>query len=118
MMPSDTLPPLYRPLMDAPSMRFGFCPICGRVGPLEQHHMVWRSWGKMFDEGKELPKPTITLCGFGNNLPYCHGLAHHRMLHFKYEDGALWYLLTEEPTRYMEALLHDGWRIVNPKHTR
>ena len=78
---------------------------------MEQHHMVWRSWGKMFREGKELPKPTITLCGFGNNLPYCHGKAHARMLHFKWDDG-LWYLETDEPTPYLEALETDGWRMV------
>ena len=74
----DTMPEIYRPLMQCPTIRLGRCAVCGRTYPLEQHHLVWRSQGKLFKEGKELPKPTITLCGFGNNLydadkrPYCH----------------------------------------------
>lgn len=112
----DTLPLIYRPLMEAPTLKLGYCAVCGRRFPLEQHHMVWRSWGKLFENGKERKKPTITLCGFGNNLRdadgrcYCHGMAHHRMLHFKYEDGTLCCLETDEPTSYLAALEMDGWK--------
>jgi len=114
-MPADTLPPIYRPLMEAETVRIPYCAICGRNWPLEQHHIVWRSWGKLYRKGKELPKPTVTLCGFGNNLRdadgryYCHGLAHSRMLHFKYDDG-LQYLITEKPTNYLAAIGMDGWK--------
>lgn len=113
----DTLPLIYRPLMEAPSVRKECCAVCGRRFPLEQHHIVWRSWGKVFKDGKEVRKPTITLCGFGNNLRdadgryYCHGKAHHRMLHFKY-DGALMCLETEEPVSYQDALGMEGWRCI------
>lgn len=80
--------------------------------------MVWRSKGKMFRDGVEVPKPTITICGFGNNLRdaagrcYCHGLAHSMMLHFRYQNGRLEYLKTDEPTLYEVALELDGWREV------
>ena len=106
---NDTMPPIYRPLMQCPTIRMDWCPICGRTSPLEQHHLVWRSQGKLFKEGKELPKPTITLCGFGNNMPYCHGKVHNRLLHFKWDDG-LWYLETEKPTSYLKALDMEGWK--------
>ena len=112
-MPSDTMPQVYRPLMECPTIMLNFCPICGRLYPLEQHHLVWRSWGKLFKDGREVEKPTITLCGFGNNLPYCHGKVHNHMLHFKWDDG-LWYLETEKPTRYIESLKLDGWKRIEP----
>lgn len=114
-MPSDTLPLVYQPLMEAHTRKLPYCAVCGRTSPLEQHHIVWKSWGKMFDKGKELPKPTVTLCGFGRNkrdadgIPYCHGRAHERMLHFRF-DGELQVLETAEPTDYMKALKMDGWR--------
>ena len=116
----DTLPLVYQPLMDGPDIRIGECAVCGRRFPLEQHHYVWRSWGKMFRDGREVKKPTITLCGFGNNLRdadgryYCHGKAHRRMLHFRY-DGELEYLETGEPTDYMRALDMEGWRCVTSR---
>lgn len=127
----STLPEFLVPLMDAPSMIAGRCFICGRKFHLEQHHIVFRSAGKLFKGGREVPKPTITLCGFGNNLRdangryLCHGLAHHRMLHFRwvpsspkrvnglsvdlYGSGRLQFLKTDEPTDYLDALDMDGW---------
>ncbi len=116
-MPRDTLALAYRPLMELGSVETDRCAICGRAYPLERHHIVWRSQGKMFRDGREIPKPTIVLCGFGNNLKgpdgrfYCHGKAHHHMLHFRNVGGELAYLLTEEPTDYMRALEMEGWRI-------
>ena len=62
-----------------------------------------------------MEKPTITLCGFGNHLldpdgiPYCHGRAHHRMLHFRNDRGFLEYLEADEPVRYAAALEIGGW---------
>lgn len=134
---TDTLDRLYRPLMRSPSIRLGHCAICGRPAPLEQHHMVFRSAGKLYRGGAEVPKPTITLCGFGNNLRdadgryWCHGLAHHRMLHFRwvpspptfkrdngnaqYGGGHLEYLRTDGPTSYEEALREGGWKKVRTR---
>lgn len=118
-----TLPAMYQPMMGKPSMRMARCAVCGRTWPLEQHHVVFRSAGKMFVEGREIEKPTITLCGFGNNLQdadgreYCHGLAHHRRLYFRWVDddaiacaGHWEYIRLDEACDYLTALRMDGWR--------
>lgn len=130
-----TLPAILVPLMDAPSIRLERCAVCGRYHPLNQHHMVRRGAGKLYRAGIEVKKPTITLCGFGNNLRdadgryYCHGLAHANMLHFRWVPeetvpgnfgnygrmaggivGHLEYLLLDEPASYADALGMDGWR--------
>lgn len=111
-----TLDQMYWPLMQLPSVKLPFCAVCGRSAPLEQHHIVWRSWGQLYRDGKRLEKPTITLCGFGSNLSdsdgivYCHGAAHHRMLHFREHNGFLEYLLVSEPIDYLSALKLKGWR--------
>lgn len=123
-MSKTTLPEMWHPLMAAPSIERPYCAICGRPHPLEQHHMVFRSAGELFDEhGRKMRKPTITLCGFGNNLmdadgrPYCHGLAHHKRLHFRWVPagdmacaGHLEYLLLDTPCDYLTALSMDGWK--------
>lgn len=120
----DTLPKIYQPMMGKPSVKLDRCPICGRRYPLNQHHIVRRGAGKMFDDsGREIEKPTVTLCGFGNNLQdaddreYCHGLAHHNRLHFRWVEadpiacaGHWEYIMLDEPTSYMDALKMDGWR--------
>lgn len=120
-----TLPVILQPMMGKPSIIRHSCAICGRISPLEQHHIVRRGAGKMFDEGgHELKKPTITLCGFGNNLAdadgheYCHGLAHANRLHFRWVHtkqpiagaGHWEYLKTKEPVRYQTALKMKGWK--------
>lgn len=136
-MADGTLDRIYWPLMRSPSVRLDHCAICGRPAPLNQHHMVFRSAGELYKGGRKVPKPTITLCGFGNNLRdadgryWCHGLAHHRMLHFrwaaapadfkeengnaKFGGGHLEYLKTEGPCDYAEALLMDGWKKVRTR---
>lgn len=114
---------MYQPMMGKPSVRMARCAVCGRTWPLEQHHVVFRSAGKMFVEGRETEKPTITLCGFGNNLQdadgreYCHGLAHHRRLYFRWVDddaiacaGHWEYIRLDEACDYLTALRMDGWR--------
>ena len=118
-----TLDPIFWPLMQAPTVKLDRCAICGRIGPLNEHHLVWRSWGNLYRGGTLVKKPTITLCGFGNNLKdadgrmYCHGKAHHRMLHFRWvphpeyaNAGHLEYIEVDEPVKYQEALELDGWR--------
>lgn len=118
-----TLPAMYQPMVGKPSVRMARCAVCGRTWPLEQHHVVFRSAGKMFVKGREIEKPTITLCGFGNNLQdadgreYCHGLAHHRRLYFRWVDddaiacaGHWEYIRLDEACDYLTALRMDGWR--------
>ena len=118
-----TLPAMYQPMMGKPSVRMARCAVCGRTWPLEQHHVVFRSAGKVFVEGRDIEKPTITLCGFGNNLQdadgreYCHGLAHHRRLYFRWVDddaiacaGHWEYIRLDEACDYLTALRMDGWR--------
>ncbi len=117
----DTLPAILVPLMDAPTIRLGRCAVCGRPRPLNQHHIVRRGAGRLYRAGAEVEKPTITLCGIGNNLrdadgrPFCHGLAHANMLHFRWVPGGegggrLEYLALDEPASYAAALGMGGWR--------
>lgn len=131
-----TLPLEYQALMKAPSGKKSHrCAVCGRwlpyrseaiAGPaIEEHHMVFRSAAKVFDSvtGKEIRKPTVWLCGMGNNLhdadgrTLCHGAAHHRLLHFYWneDERQLEYLFTDYPTKYCRALDRDGWSPVGVK---
>jgi len=111
---ADTMPEIYRPMMEGKTVKSDRCVVCGRYYPLEQHHVVWRSWGELHDdEGNRLPKATLTLCGFGNNLPYCHGLAHHRLLHFRWNVDHWEYLRTKNETKYQDTLTMDGWRPIH-----
>lgn len=119
-----TLDEVYRPLMDAPTVKLDRCAVCGRAWPLNQHHIVFRSQGQLIRDGKPVKKPTVTLCGDGNNLyglapdgtrvVWCHGKAHHRLLHFRNDHGQLEYIdLGDSPSdaaKYQAALLMDGWR--------
>lgn len=120
----DTLPEMLRPLMAGPSIETPCCAVCGRWGRLERHHIVRRSAGKLFRHGREVPKPTVTLCGFGN-AGGCHGLAHANRLHFRWVpeewDGMPGYgprgatgghweaIVLPEPTPYLAALEMHGW---------
>ena len=86
-MDKTTLAPIYHDLMHAPSVYSDRCVVCGAYRPLEQHHVVRRSQGELYEDGVKLKKPTLTLCGFGNleglyGRPLCHGLAHANKLHF------------------------------------
>ena len=111
----DTLEPIYRPLMEAESVVLPYCAVCGRGKPLNQHHIVRRGQGSVFRDGRRMERPTVTLCGVGSNLggngspEWCHGKAHHWMLHFRNDRGRLEYLETEEPTEYARALEMGGW---------
>ena len=110
-MSRTTLAPMWRDLMDAPSVETRVCAICGRAWPLNRHHMVPRSAGELYEGGAKRRKPTIMLCGSGN-ASGCHGLAHSHRLHFDYRDGALVYLITETPVKRLEALSEPGWHEV------
>ena len=113
---TGTLPRYLWPLMELQSTRADRCEVCGRVSPLNQHHIVFRSAGKLYEGGVELRKPTITLCGFGNHLKgpdgyWCHGMAHHHRLHFRNNHGTREYLITDRPMDEWSALqIEEGWR--------
>ena len=79
----DTLPEILRPLMEGPSIETPRCAVCGAPWPLNRHHIVRRGAGKLFRDGREVPKPTVMLCGSGNGSG-CHGLAHANRLHFRW----------------------------------
>lgn len=115
-MDKTTLGLIWWPLMELPDIAPGYCVACGRTSPLERHHLVPRSAGELYRDGRRLPKPVVQLCGFGNNLRdadgrhYCHGRAHAGMLHFRAIDGELWIAETDEPTDCMTALETAEWR--------
>lgn len=119
----STLAPMWWPLMDGVTIKSDRCAVCGR-SPVQMHHVVKRSAGKLYRNGIELPKPCLPLCGLGN-ASGCHGLAHANRLHFRWVtadagadgwylthvDGGHWeYLLAEEPVNYLTALSMDGWK--------
>lgn len=117
-----TLPALLWPLMRGVSVTLDRCAVCGATWPLNQHHVVRRGAGRLYERGVEVPKPTITLCGSGN-ASGCHGLAHANRLHFRWVEpeerfnrptpqgsGHWEWILCDEPTKYATALSRDGWR--------
>lgn len=119
-MKTDTISKMLKPMLGKPSIEFPYCCVCGKTTPIERHHPVRRGAGKAYDEnGTELAKPTITLCGFGNNLKdsngveYCHGLAHANRLHFKWDEEIKWwrFALFSEPVDYLTAIETGDWRI-------
>ena len=109
-----TLDPILWPLMriDAETRErianARCCVVCGRNYPLNRHHIVRRGAGELYEGGRKLPKPVVTLCGQGNTSG-CHGKAHHEMLHFRNDRGLLEYIVLDQPPRYQEALEIDGW---------
>jgi len=123
-----TLDEIYHPLMNAPTIRMDRCAVCGRTWPLNQHHIVFRSQGQLVRDGKVIEKPTITLCGMGNDLygmapdgtrvMWCHGKAHHRLMYFRWvphpeyaNAGHLEVIELDEPAKYEEVLAtEEGWR--------
>ena len=121
-----TIPDLYLPLMEGVTIHSNRCCVCGKLG-VQMHHVVKRSMGNLYVNGVRIPRPKLPLCGLGNSSG-CHGLAHHNMLHFRWVksdavsggfgrythqeggDGGHWeYLITDEPTKYQDALEMGGW---------
>lgn len=119
-----TIAAMYLPMMGKPSIdnEARVCCVCGKPAT-DKHHIVKRSAGILVRLGLVVKKPTVRLCGCGN-ASGCHGLAHANRLHFRWAEavctekssgyvttGGHWeYLLTDEPTKYQEALGVDGWR--------
>ena len=121
-----TIAAMWLPLMGKPNIDNvdGLCCWCGRPAT-DKHHIVKRSAGKLVKKGREVPKPTVRLCGMGN-ASGCHGKAHAGRLHFRWveSEADVWRegsakgkghwegLETSEPMKYQEALAQDGWRRV------
>lgn len=96
---------LERDLLDRPSVERETCVACGRPAA-NRHHVVFKGAGGVPGH-VERRIPTLPLCGMGN-CSGCHGLAHARMLHFRWRDG--WEMLrTDVPAKYQEALEMPGW---------
>lgn len=120
-----TLAKIWHPLMQAPSYISDRCFICGKKAT-NKHHMVKRSAGELYVNGRKLKKPEITLCGSG--CTGHHGLAHAGKLHFRWvpeivenksseyteysRTGHLEYLITNNSTKYQDTLQMDGWQRV------
>ena len=76
-----------RKLLGAPDLALDCCAVCGRKWPLNNHHVIFRSAGNVFDEdGKALRKPVVTLCGSGN-ASGCHKKAHDHSIEFDYDEA-------------------------------
>lgn len=117
-----TLPMILQPMMGKPDVLSTdhTCAFCGRhASPgvrIEKHHIVRRGAGEMYVDGEKLRKPLISVCGDGNALKdadgrfLCHGLIHNHMLHLRWNDGCWEFLMTSEPTKYIDALCMNGWR--------
>lgn len=119
-----TVDAILLPMMGKPSIdnEAHACCVCGTPAT-NKHHIVKRSSGKLVRDGREVPKPTVRLCGAGN-ASGCHGKAHDGMLHFRWVEsvrrdnrtgevlvGGHWECIeTDEPTKYQDALAMDGWR--------
>lgn len=87
-------------LLGKPHLRIGRCVVCGRIQPLNGHHVIV---GRRDDP----ENPVLDLCGSGTTL--CHGDAHRRELHFRWRDR--WeYLRTERAAKYENVLEMEGWK--------
>lgn len=82
--PNDvcTVDEIFKPMMGKPNVEAPYCVVCGSTKNLEQHHPVKRSEGVWIRDGRELRKPTLTLC------KKCHGKVHSRggLLWFRWKD--------------------------------
>ena len=109
-MMKSTLAKEWWSMVGAPSVHKPYCVVCGRTSPLNQHHPIRRGAGNLYGrDGRQAPKPTLTLCGSGNTSG-CHGLAHQNRLFFDW-DGERWlYLVVEEPVSHSAALSIKGWK--------
>lgn len=108
--PKEPVAEWRRALLYAPSYRVPWCPVCGSPGPLEDHHVVYRSQGGA-------KGPTVRLC------KACHMACHAHVLHLRfvrapavssslaYGVGGHWeWLRTEEAAKDFDALGMDGWK--------
>lgn len=111
--PKEPVAAWERALMAAPSQMQPWCAVCGATGPLERHHVVYRSQGGT--DG-----PVVTLCRA------CHMACHAHTLHLRfvrtpavahslaYGQGGHWeWMRTERPLGEFAALgTEDGWHAI------
>lgn len=77
-----TVDEIFLPMLGKPTVKAPYCVVCGSTEKLEQHHPVKRSEGVWVRDGREVAKPTLTLCR------KCHGKVHSRggLLFFRWSD--------------------------------
>lgn len=68
-----TVDEVFKPMMGKPSVYASYCVVCGSTENLEQHHPVKRSEGKWIRDGREVRKPTLTLCRKCHSKVHSHG---------------------------------------------
>lgn len=73
-----TVDEVFKPMLGKPSIKAPYCVVCGSTKNLEQHHPVKRSEGVWIRDGREVKKPTLTLCR------KCHGKVHSK-------GGLMWF---------------------------
>ena len=66
-------------LLDKPSVRYGFCPVCGGYAT-DEHHVIQKGMGGVSKE-TERRIPKIKLCRV------CHSKVHAKLLHFQWDNG-------------------------------
>ena len=106
----STMSDIWIPEMDGYDIRQECCVICGcKAYRMAQHHVVPRSAGELYRDGKKLKKPTVTVCGAGNNEG-CHGKLHSGLAHLRFREGHYETLVLDHPATRLEALDMSGWR--------
>ncbi len=80
-----TVDEVFKPMLGKPSVKAPYCVVCGSTQYLEQHHPVKRSEGVLIRDGREVRKPTLTLC------KKCHGKVHSKggLLWFRWKDAKI-----------------------------
>lgn len=78
-----TIDECFKPMMGKPSVHAPYCVVCGSTENLEQHHPVKRSEGKWVRDGREVRKPTLTLCRKCHSKVHSHG----GYLWFRWKDA-------------------------------
>ena len=87
------------------------CSICGRK--MNENHHIIAGLGKL-----KFLSPRVSVCGFGNNLPYCHGLLHHHHIHIRWnnEFERYEYASFKEGVGMDFALIYGKWQELKVKN--
>ena len=80
-----TVDEVFKPMMGKPSIYADYCVVCGSTEILEQHHPVKPSEGKWIRDGREVRKPTLTLCRKCHSKVHSHG----GYLWFRWKDAKI-----------------------------
>ncbi len=93
-------------MLDKPSIEGHLCAVCGTPCN-NRHHVIQKGIGGV-SAAVERRIPKVPLCGSG--CTGHHGMVHAKRLHLRYENGEWQYLMTDEPTKYSDALEMGGWK--------